>query len=272
MAAAPTATSYLVVGAGCFGASTALALKKSDPGARVTLVDRTAFPCPYAAAHDLNKIIRAEYEDPMYMRLALEAMGEWRANPTLRPFFHQTGVLFASDASAPGPVIVESYEKVLGKGNSPAALLSHDEVRTRFEGVFRDGDWTGVDHWVWNPAGGWGDAESALRAVIQEAVDLGVEYVEGTVSKVEFDSAGACTGAVTEEGALLKAAKILLCTGARTAWLLAESAPDRAEVQAGGRLVAAAAIMTAFRAPKDQVSKFRHAPAVVNPLGQVPGE
>jgi len=63
---------YLLVGAGPFGASTALHLKKTHPAAEVTFLGRAPFPCPSAAGHDLNKIIRAEYDDPLYMGLALE--------------------------------------------------------------------------------------------------------------------------------------------------------------------------------------------------------
>ncbi|KAI1777179.1 hypothetical protein F4818DRAFT_409453 [Hypoxylon cercidicola] len=68
-----TSPSYLIVSAGCFGASTARALKKTYPNADVLVLDPAPFPNPTAAAHDFNKIIRAEYDDPSYMALALEA-------------------------------------------------------------------------------------------------------------------------------------------------------------------------------------------------------
>src|ERR1700726_2402496 len=54
---------YLVVAAGCFGASTAQQLKQALPLAQITLLDRASFPNPSAAGHDLNKIIRADYQD-----------------------------------------------------------------------------------------------------------------------------------------------------------------------------------------------------------------
>jgi len=63
-----TQQSYLIVGAGVFGASTALYLRQSDPSAIVTLLDQTSFPNPSAASHDLNKIIRADYDDIFYMK------------------------------------------------------------------------------------------------------------------------------------------------------------------------------------------------------------
>lgn len=65
--------SYLIVGAGIFGASTALHLKAAEPKAQVTLIDRTPYPCPYGASFDLNKIVRDYYADKFYMRLANEA-------------------------------------------------------------------------------------------------------------------------------------------------------------------------------------------------------
>jgi glycine/D-amino acid oxidase-like deaminating enzyme len=63
-------TSILIVGAGVFGLSTTLDL--SIKGYKnITVIDRAAVPSPYSAGHDLNKIVRAEYEDPFYTELAL---------------------------------------------------------------------------------------------------------------------------------------------------------------------------------------------------------
>lgn len=84
---------YIIVGAGCFGASTAWAIKKSQPDAQVTLVDRTPFPCPFTTAHDINKIIRPEYADTAYMELALEAQDQWRTNPALKAYYLEISVI-----------------------------------------------------------------------------------------------------------------------------------------------------------------------------------
>src|ERR1700712_2795137 len=112
--------SYLILGAGCFGASTALYLKRTWPSSTATLVDRTEFPCPSAAAHDLNKFIRAEYEDPAYMKLAIEAQSLWRTDPILKPYYHETGILFAGTAG-PGTLIINNYKALTG--SSPAELI-----------------------------------------------------------------------------------------------------------------------------------------------------
>jgi sarcosine oxidase/L-pipecolate oxidase len=60
----------LIVGAGVFGLSTALHLAQ-DGYTNITILDREQVPSPYSAGNDLNKIVRAEYEDPFYTELAL---------------------------------------------------------------------------------------------------------------------------------------------------------------------------------------------------------
>jgi sarcosine oxidase / L-pipecolate oxidase len=165
----PQDRNYLILGAGCFGASTAWYIKRTWPSANVILVDRTDFPCQSAAGYDLNKIIRAEYEDPVYMKLALEAQSLWRTDSILKPYYHETGILFAAIA-APGITIINNYKALTG--SSPAELINPQDARERFGDIFRDAEWPKVESCIWNPSAGWGEAENALRSVIQAAVDL----------------------------------------------------------------------------------------------------
>lgn len=260
--------SYLIVGAGCFGASTALHLKRTYPRANIILIDRTPFPCPSAAAHDLNKIVRAEYEDPFYLKLALEALKIWNCDPVFKPWFHNTGLVFASNA-ARGDAIITNYESIIG--HSSTVMFNPEEMKSRFGGVFRDADWTGVSKCTWSPQAGWADAEHALQSVIQAAIDIGVKYITATVSAVLFDKYGDCLGVHTTTGEQFVAEHTVLCTGAYTAQLLAESAPQRKEIQVDGRMVAAAACMGIFKVPKDQIPKFEEAPVIVFPEAAYPG-
>lgn len=63
--------SILIVGAGTFGLSTALHLAWTGYK-NITVVDRSStLPSTYSAGNDLNKIVRAEYEDDWYTELAL---------------------------------------------------------------------------------------------------------------------------------------------------------------------------------------------------------
>lgn len=60
-----------ILGSGTWGLSTALYL--TDAGyTNITVFDKAEeIPSRYSAAHDLNKIVRPEYEDPFYTELAL---------------------------------------------------------------------------------------------------------------------------------------------------------------------------------------------------------
>lgn len=63
-----------IVGAGAWGLSTALHLANAGY-TNITVYERAEkIPSPYSAAWDLNKIVRAEYEDDFYTKLALVDM------------------------------------------------------------------------------------------------------------------------------------------------------------------------------------------------------
>lgn len=61
----------LILGAGTFGLSTAYHLAKAGYKNIIVLEKCAPVPPAQSAGDDLNKIIRAEYEDPFYTELAL---------------------------------------------------------------------------------------------------------------------------------------------------------------------------------------------------------
>jgi sarcosine oxidase/L-pipecolate oxidase len=69
--ALPQQTSFLIVGGGTIGLSTALHL--SDRGYNnIVVLDRGEdIPSPFSAGNDVNKIVRADYEDEFYASHAL---------------------------------------------------------------------------------------------------------------------------------------------------------------------------------------------------------
>jgi sarcosine oxidase/L-pipecolate oxidase len=68
----------LIVGAGAWGASTAVALLQSGKYT-VSLLDRAAvLPAEDAASTDINKIVRFDYQEEVYAELAFQALAEWR--------------------------------------------------------------------------------------------------------------------------------------------------------------------------------------------------
>lgn len=167
----PARTTYLILGAGVFGVSTALHLarkhrKKSHDNAgegaaavTITLLDRTPLdssakkPRP-AASWDWNKAVRADYADPMYCGLALEAQGAWRGRGSggatvagggveheggrndedgedsfWRDFYHETGLLWVSPDEAAMSRIVDNFrENFAPPSTTPSAPSPADKI------------------------------------------------------------------------------------------------------------------------------------------------
>lgn len=260
-------SSVLIIGAGNFGAATALSLMKKG-NVKVTLVDTAAYPNPRAASHDINKIVRDDYPDRLYMRMLAKAMPLWRQDELYKTWYHEVGMLRA-DSTSFGEESIASYRD-MGVAND-SELLPVDEVRRRWNGALATADFKGVDHILYNPSVGFARADLALGAVVQAAVDLGAEYVVGEVSTLEFGDEGQCTGVKLLSGATLSADKVLLAAGARTASLLAQSAPDRVQLHAGNRLLATGAVSFHAKLHGAQKDKFASIPVLKNCLPQVKG-
>jgi len=111
-----------------------------------------------------------------------------------------------------------------------------------------------------------------LRSIIKAAVAAGANYYEATVSKLSIDSSGTCTGVQTTDGESLLADHIVLCTGALTAKLIADTAPDNKDLQVAGRLMAAGACSGIVTFAPQMVDLFSNAPVLFNGLGQTKGE
>lgn len=260
--------SYLIVGAGVFGASTALYLKRSEPSASITLIDRTPFPNPSAASHDVNKIIRADYPDAFYARLAYDALKLWESDPIYKKWYHETGIMFA-EAKSMGRKSIENYE-ALGLDHK-VELTSPEIGKARFEGFFKDANWIDNTESYWNPRSGWAEAVPAMREVIETAIAEGVMYIEATVAMLCLKPNGSCIGLGTDDGRLFAADKTILCTGALTAKLLADSDPYNQELQVNGRMVAAGAVSCTVELTPEQQERFKNLPVFLNGMPHTRG-
>ncbi|EJT73577.1 sarcosine oxidase [Gaeumannomyces tritici R3-111a-1] len=233
--------SYLIVGAGVFGVSTAYHLIRRHPGASVTLLDRDAIDAEsrVAASWDWNKVVRADYDDPAYCRLALEAQDIFKTDPLWKPYFHQTGVYWICRSDYARDVI--AHHKALGRGDDIVAMPVA-EARRLYGGIFDDADYSGAKEVLINRASGWAAAGDCLRAVTRAAEELGVRYVVAEASSLELDPrTGSCRGLKTADGRTFRADRTILCAGAFTAKLLEMSAAATGveTLSAGDRILAA---------------------------------
>lgn len=263
--------SYLIIGAGVFGVSTAYHLIQKYPNASITLVDRDAYDAEsrVAASWDWNKVVRADYDDKVYCRLALEAQDIFKNDPLWQPHFHQTGVYWNCRSDYAQNVIANHKE--LGR-NDDIIALPVAEARKLYGGIFDNADYTGVKEVLVNRASGWAAAGDSLRAVTKRCLELGVSYVTASVTNLEFDGRGSCTGVKTRTGEILSATHVVVAAGAFTPTLLEWSAAKSGNpgLRAGERILAAGITTGMAQLNEEQYEKFKDMP--VGFQGYTPNE
>lgn len=263
------AKSIIIVGAGNFGATTALYLANACEGLTVILIDTTPEANPRAASHDINKIVRDDYADPLYMKMMLKAMPLWRDRDSMYgSYFHEVGMLRV-DHGSHGEKVLRTYEALSAK--TSAGWLSVEDVRSRFKGAFADSNFGDQTRVFYNPDCGWAEADKALNAVISKAKAAGVQYRQGRVQKVKLAQNGSCDGVILEGGEEVGADAVLLATGARTPALLFDSAPNKPDLHVGDRLVATGAMSFTGTLTDAKKEKYLNVPVCKNVLPNVKG-
>ena len=216
----------------------------------------------------LQQIVRADYTNLLYMELAMEAMTSWRSNPLYQPFYHESGLVWVDNKGLP-QTIIDNYKKL--KSSDKCRLIKPEEAKRLWDGFHADAAYHDVTDMLVNESSGWAEASAALEKVIETAVAAGVKYVVAGVEVVLFDDQGSCTGVRTKKGDVLSASHVILATGATTAHILAESAPQRKEMQVGGRVVAAA-IRTGLVTLSDKDAEyFRKGPVFIHEVEETLG-
>lgn len=82
----------VIIGAGAFGLGTALRLKEEGYKS-VTILDRSVPPVPDGSSNDISRIIRFDYGDTIYAKIAKEAFDLWKT-PDYQEAFHRTPCLW----------------------------------------------------------------------------------------------------------------------------------------------------------------------------------
>ncbi|KAI8632714.1 sarcosine oxidase [Xylariaceae sp. FL1651] len=269
----PQPPSYNIVGAGVFGVSSALHLKSKYPDAKVTLIDRHNSDAPTrpAASWDWNKVVRADYRDIFYCRMALEAQDSWRADPLWKPFYSETGIYWISQSGFAQQVIDNFKE--LGR-DAELHALPVQEARELYGGIFDSANYEGVSKVLINKTSGWAQAKEALQAGIHEAIKLGVEYTTAEIDLLIFDDQNHCLGVQTNTGDKIMAQHTVLCTGAFTPALLEKTAENTSldGLRPQGRMIAAG-VTTGLVTLDDEAAKIlKGMPVCIqeNPSGRGP--
>ena len=159
-----------VVGAGSFGAWTALRLR--EKGHRVVLLDQYGPGNARSSSGGESRIIRMGYgSDELYTRFALSSLAAWKrlGEETREPLFHETGVLWLART---GDRYALDTLATLARLGVPHERLPAADLRRRYPQFALDGDVWGMIE----PASGALMARRAVQAVVREAARAGVGY------------------------------------------------------------------------------------------------
>lgn len=198
-------TDVVVVGAGCFGAWTALALRRQ--GLAVRLVDQYGPANARASSGGESRIIRMGYgPDEIYTRMSLRSLGAWQAldRATRLSLFHPTGVLWLARA---GDRYTADTLATLVRTGVRHEALDAKEIRARYPQFVLDDDVQGI----FEPESGALMARRAVQAVVDEAVRAGVEY--GTQRIAQPEPRGRVASLRTADGGEIAAGAFVFACG-----------------------------------------------------------
>ncbi len=160
-----------VIGAGAFGAWTALFLRKK--GLRVTLLDGNGVGNHLASSGDESRILRASYgSNKLYFELCLRAKELWLAYEQAwsTPLFIPGGVLWLCPEQRIS--LLDDAMPLYQTRGLACEYLSLHEMAVRYPMI----NTAGLHHGVLDPSAGYLMAQSSIRHVVEDFVKMGGSF------------------------------------------------------------------------------------------------
>jgi len=197
-----------VVGAGVFGAWTALSLRRRGPS--VALLDAYGPANSRASSGGESRIIRMGYgPSEIYTRFSLRALPLWKelfARAGRPELFQPTGVLWIAHEN-------EKYAletlATLAKSGARFEKLAADELRRRYPQI----ELSGAAWAIFEPESGVLMARRAVQCVIEQAQKIGVEYFPAAARPPASASGPRLVEIATLDGACISAASFVFACG-----------------------------------------------------------
>lgn len=208
--------SVVIAGAGVFGASAALALRRR--GHEITLVDPGPLPSPQAASTDVSKVVRREYgTDEIYFELGDRAIEGWRRwnREWPEPLYHEVGLYLLSKAPMEeGGFEGACYQMLLDRGYRPDRLTGQSLSR-------RSPAWSpeSFPDGFFQPASGYAESGRVVQRLLELAEEEGVRVLEGE-GFADLLFGDRAQGIRTTTGREIRGDTVVVAAGAWTGFLL----------------------------------------------------
>ncbi|PVI06449.1 FAD dependent oxidoreductase [Periconia macrospinosa] len=242
---------YAIVGGGVMAISTALALQRDSPNAKIVVFEGLETT---TASKGICKIIRTPYIDKEYVSLAAEAKRKWETELPYREFYRQTGWVQVVRGDDYVPFHLE--ERLINAGDLLHMVHSRDPPQLDIE----ENLWLNKDIGVV-------DSALALEAVAVEAATLGVIRQKMDISKLLVEN-GVCRGAECVDGKCFTAETTIVATGPWTPALLDSSGIQLPHSLQHAFRVTAIGVATS-PLTEDEYAQFKSMPILVTPQGEV---
>lgn len=251
------------------------------------MIDKSPFPAADGSSIDSSRIIRADYKDPVYARLAAEALEIWRlpgkpsddlaqdagssgpmiyAGVGAENRYSESGLVLVGDGNV--DYVTESYKNMktqadaLGVGESVKYLDGKDAIRD----AMKTGGVTGSKGYI-NPFSGWADAQAAMVWVREQCEKrANIKFLEGEVemlwvkiSETDEEEEGKVgrkkvEGVVMKNGDMLSADITVLAAGAWSPGLL----------DLAGRAVATGQVMAYVEVSEEEEAQLKDIPVALD--------
>ena len=202
-----------IIGAGIFGLTAAISLKKR--GYKVRVVHDGSIPHHLAASTDISKAVRMEYgSDEFYFKMAEKSIHGWHNWNELfgTKLYHEVGFLMLCRKK------LETLEQDF-EYSSYKMLSRHGYHPSRIDQTTLKADYPALkaesfQEAVFNPVAGYAEASKTVNTLAEFAESLGVQFNDHSEVIDLVQTNGRVTGVKTQNGKVFHADHTVIASGA----------------------------------------------------------